>query len=273
MIDRTVAAGVRAMLSRDRLRTKELNMISRRNELGASHFQRFARPGFFFAILLGLGATLRLSSPIAAEQPRALPAPLVDEQSSAESEVAIFAGGCFWGVQGVFQHVKGVTNALSGYSGGEKGTAQYETVSSGSTGHAESVKVTYDPRQVSYGRLLQIYFSVAHDPTELNRQGPDTGTQYRSEIFAANADQAKIAKSYIAQLDKANAFGAPIVTKIEALRGFYAAEGYHQDFLTLNPTYPYIAINDVPKVEALKRLFPDSYRADPVLVSMAKTTE
>jgi peptide-methionine (S)-S-oxide reductase len=248
-------------------------MNSRLNDLGASRFQRFARPGFFIAILVGLGVSLHLSSPIAAEQARSLPAPLVDEQSSAESEVAVFAGGCFWGVQGVFQHVKGVTNALSGYSGGEKNTAQYETVSSGSTGHAESVKVTFDPRQVSYGRLLQIYFSVAHDPTELNRQGPDTGTQYRSEIFAASADQAKIAKGYIAQLDKAGAFGAPIVTKIEALRGFYPAEGYHQDFLTLNPTYPYIAINDVPKVEALKRMFPDSYRADPVLVSMAKTTE
>jgi peptide-methionine (S)-S-oxide reductase len=227
----------------------------------------------FIAILVGLGVALRLSSPIAAEQVRALPAPVADEQSSADSEVAVFAGGCFWGVQGVFQHVKGVTNALSGYAGGEKDTAQYETVSSGTTGHAESVKVTFDPRQVSYGRLLQIYFSVAHDPTQLNRQGPDTGTQYRSEIFAASADQAKIAKSYIAQLDKAGAFGAPIVTKIEASRGFYPAEGYHQDFLTLNPTYPYIAINDIPKVEALKRLFPDSYRPDPVLVSMAKTTE
>jgi peptide-methionine (S)-S-oxide reductase len=248
-------------------------MVSGHNESGAPRLPRFARPGFLVALVLGLGVSLRLSYPIAAEQMRSLPAPAVDEQSTGESEVAVFAGGCFWGVQGVFQHVKGVTNALSGYAGGEKNTAQYETVSSGTTGHAESVKVTFDPRQVSYGHLLQIYFSVAHDPTELNRQGPDSGTQYRSEIFAASADQAKIAKNYIAQLDKAGAFGAPIVTKIEALRGFYAAEGYHQDFLTLNPTYPYIAINDVPKVEALKRLFPDSYRADPVLVSMAKPTE
>jgi peptide-methionine (S)-S-oxide reductase len=248
-------------------------MISWRNEIGARRTSRFARPGFIAAVTLGLGASLWLSHPIAAEQPRALPAPLADEQSGADSEVAVFAGGCFWGVQGVFQHVKGVKNALSGYSGGEKDTAQYETVSSGTTGHAESVQVTYDPRQVSYGRLLQIYFAVAHDPTELNRQGPDTGTQYRSEIFAATADQAKIAKAYVAQLDKAGAFGAPIVTKIEALRGFYPAEGYHQDFLTLNPTYPYIAINDVPKVEALKRLFPDSYRSDPMLVSMARSTQ
>ena len=242
-------------------------MASMRRQLKLTMLVALAALPFGALVLI---APIGRAEPAVAVQP-----PAVDETvpKTATSETAVFAGGCFWGVQGVFQHVKGVTNALSGYSGGEKGTAQYETVSSGSTGHAESVKVTFDPRQVSYGRLLQIYFSVAHDPTELNRQGPDTGTQYRSEIFAANADQAKIAKSYIAQLDKANAFGAPIVTKIEALRGFYAAEGYHQDFLTLNPTYPYIAINDVPKVEALKRLFPDSYRADPVLVSMAKTTE
>jgi peptide-methionine (S)-S-oxide reductase len=248
-------------------------MTVRQNEFGASRAARFARPGFLIAIVIGLGASLQFCYSIAAEQPHALPAPLVDERTGANSEVAVFAGGCFWGVQGVFQHVKGVTKALSGYAGGEKSTAQYETVSSGSTGHAESVQVTFDPRQVSYGRLLQIYFAVAHDPTELNRQGPDTGTQYRSEIFAVDADQARIAKGYVEQLDKAGAFGAPIVTKIEALRGFYPAEGYHQDFLTLNPDYPYIAINDLPKVEALKQLFPDSYRQDPVLVSMARSTE
>jgi peptide-methionine (S)-S-oxide reductase len=248
------------------------NMKLRAIEIGAA-VSRFARPGFLIALVLGLGASLRLSQPFAAEQPHSVPAPLVDERSDATSEVAVFAGGCFWGVQGVFQHVKGVTNALSGYSGGEKSTAEYETVSTGTTGHAESVKVTYDPRQITYGQLLQIFFAVAHDPTELNRQGPDTGTQYRSEIFVGNAEQAKIAKSYVAQLDKATAFGAPIVTKVDALRGFYPAEGYHQDFLTLNPNYPYIAVNDVPKVEALKRLFPDSYRQDPVLVSAAKSTE
>ena len=232
---------------------------------------RFVRPGLLVAVLLALGVSLRLSAPVAAEQPRTLPAPLVDEptQSGATSEVAVLAGGCFWGVQGVFQHVKGVTSAVSGYSGGEKSTAEYETVSTGATGHAESVKVTFDPRQVSYGRLLQIYFAVVHDPTELNRQGPDSGTQYRSEIFAGSADQAKVAKDYIAQLDKAGAFSAPIVTKVEALRGFYPAEGYHQDFLTLNPSYPYIVINDLPKIEALKQLFPNSYRRDPALVGMA----
>jgi peptide-methionine (S)-S-oxide reductase len=236
---------------------------------GAASLARLARPSLFVAILVGVGLSLRLSAPVAAEQPRALPAPLVDEQSAAAAESAVFAGGCFWGVQGVFQHVKGVTSAVSGYSGGEKSTAEYETVSTGTTGHAESVKVTFDPRQISYGRLLQIYFAVAHDPTELNRQGPDTGTQYRSEIFAGSVEQAKVAKDYIAQLDKVGAFGAPIVTKVEALRGFYPAEGYHQDFLTLNPNYPYIVINDLPKIEALKQVFPDSYRRDPVLVSMA----
>jgi peptide-methionine (S)-S-oxide reductase len=243
-----------------------------RNKVGA-RISYVAPLGFLVALIVGLEMIPRISPSVAAEQPHSLPAPLVDEQSNSSSEVAVFAGGCFWGVQGVFQHVKGVTNALSGYSGGEKSTAEYETVSTGTTGHAESVKVTYDPRQVTYGRLLQIYFSVAHDPTELNRQGPDTGTQYRSEIFAGNADQAKIAKSYVAQLDKSGAFGAPIVTKIDALRGFYAAEGYHQDYLTFNPNNPYIAVNDLPKVEALKRLFPDSYRQDPVLVSMARSTE
>ncbi|HXW19631.1 MAG TPA: peptide-methionine (S)-S-oxide reductase MsrA, partial [Roseiarcus sp.] len=149
---------------------------------------------------------------------------------------------------------------------GEASTAQYETVSTGETGHAESVRVTFDPRQVSYGKLLQIYFSVAHDPTELNRQGPDEGTQYRSEIFAANPEQASIAKAYIAQLDGVRAFNATIVTKVEPLNGFYPAEGYHQDYLTRHPTQPYIAINDLPKVAALKRLFPDQYRSDPVLV-------
>ena len=218
-----------------------------------------------FALTGGVAVVAARSA--AAEQPRVVPAPSADEQAAmGESETAVFAGGCFWGVQGVFQHVKGVANAVSGYAGGEASTAQYETVSTGETGHAESVRVTFDPHQVSYGKLLQIYFSVVHDPTELNRQGPDTGTQYRSEVFAATPDQAKVAKAYIAELNKAHAFDAAIVTKVEALKGFYAAEGYHQDFLTRNPNYPYIVINDLPKVEALKRLFPDQYRPDPVLV-------
>ncbi len=191
------------------------------SQLQRPGLSRFAKPAAFAAaLLLGLGGILKMSSPTVAEEPHNLPAPAVDEQSSASSETAVFAGGCFWGVQGVFQHVKGVKNAVSGYSGGEKDTAQYETVSSGTTGHAESVRVTFDPRQVSYGRLLQIYFAVVQDPTELNRQGPDTGTQYRSEIFATNAEQAKVAKSYIAQLDQAHAFNAPIVTKTSAFRAF-----------------------------------------------------
>ena len=182
------------------------------------------------------------------------------------SGVVVLAGGCFWGVQGVYQHVKGVTNAVSGYAGGEKDTAEYERVGSGRTGHAESVQVTFDPRVVSYGRLLQIFFSVAHDPTQLNRQGPDTGTQYRSAIFPTTPEQARVAQAYIAQLDQAHAFDAPIVTRIEPDRTFYPAEDYHQDFLVQNPTYPYIVINDLPKVESLKRLFPDAFRSTPVLV-------
>jgi len=188
---------------------------------------------------------------------------------SDRTETAILAGGCFWGVQGVFQHVEGVTNAVSGYAGGDKATAQYETVSTGTTGHAESVQITYDPRKISYGRLLQIYFSVAHDPTELNRQGPDTGTQYRSAIFPMNAEQARVAKAYIAQLGQAHVFNAAIVTRIETDRTFYPAEAYHQDFLMRNPTYPYIAINDLPKIDALKRLLPEFYRTNAVLVATA----
>jgi peptide-methionine (S)-S-oxide reductase len=185
----------------------------------------------------------------------------------ATSEVAVLAGGCFWGVQGVFQHVKGVTSAVSGYDGGNNETAHYQMVGTGTTGHAESVRVTFDPRQISYGRLLQIYFSVAHDPTQLNRQGPDAGTQYRSAIFVTSPEQEEIAKAYIAQLDAARAFPGAIATKIEPDRGFVEAEDYHQDFLTLNPTYPYIVFNDLPKMENLKNMFPESYRAEPVLVS------
>ncbi len=176
------------------------------------------------------------------------------------------AGGCFWGVQGVFQHVNGVISAVSGYDGGTAATAHYDMTSQGDTGHAESVRITFDPNTITYGRILQIFFSVAHDPTELNRQGPDEGTQYRSAIFPANDEQARVAKAYIAQLDQAHAFGAPIVTTIEANRTFYPAEDYHQDFLARNPTYPYIVYNDLPKIENLKRLFPQVYRADPALV-------
>lgn len=206
----------------------------------------------------------------AAETPHVVPAPAIDEPASAASEVAVLAGGCFWGMQGVFQHVDGVTSAVSGYAGGAGDKADYETVSTGSTGHAESVQITFDPHRVSYGRLLQIYFSVAHDPTELNFQGPDHGTQYRSAIFPTSAAQAHVAEAYIAQLDAAHAFAAPVVTKIEPGKRFYPAEAYHQNYLTLHPAQPYIAINDIPKIDALKHLFPTLYRDTPVLVAAAK---
>jgi peptide-methionine (S)-S-oxide reductase len=203
----------------------------------------------------------------APDKARAVPAPLVDEPAGSQtSEVAVLAGGCFWGVQGVYQHVKGVTNALSGYAGGAQNTAEYERVSSGSTGHAESVQVTFDPRVITYGKVLQIFFSVVHDPTQLNRQGPDVGTQYRSAIFPANAEQANVAQAYISQLNQARVFNAAIATKIEPGRAFYPAEGYHQDYLDHNPTSPYIAYNDLPKIDDLKRVFPDLYRAKPALV-------
>jgi peptide-methionine (S)-S-oxide reductase len=210
----------------------------------------------------------------AADGARILPMPAVDlPPGQATSAVVVLAGGCFWGVQGVFQHVKGVTNAVSGYAGGEKKTAEYDAVSSGRTGHAESVQVTYDPRQISYGRLLQVFFSVAHDPTELNRQGPDTGPQYRSAIFPTTAEQATVANAYIAQLDLAHVFKKPIVTKVDPGRAFYPAEAYHQDYLTRNPRNPYIAINDLPKIDNLKRVFTDLYRAAPVLVAQKGATQ
>ncbi|MCA0275770.1 MAG: peptide-methionine (S)-S-oxide reductase MsrA [Proteobacteria bacterium] len=218
------------------------------------------------------GGLALLLAPARAEEGIAIPVPALDEQAKGNSETAVLAGGCFWGVQGVFQHVTGVRNAVSGYAGGDKQTAQYETVGTGATGHAESVKITFDPHKISYGQILQIYFSVAHDPTQINRQGPDSGTQYRSAIFPADADQARVAKAYIAQLDKAKTFGRAIATKIEPGHAFYPAEAYHQDFLALNPTYPYIVYNDLPKIENLKRLFPGSYRSDPVLVSEAKAS-
>src|SRR5271163_548314 len=200
------------------------------------------------------------------------PAPNVDEPTPVSgSETAVLAGGCFWGVQGVYAHVKGVTEAESGYAGGDRATASYETVSTGSTGHAESVRITYDPSQVTYGQLLQIFFSVVQDPTELNRQGPDEGTQYRSAIFPQSEEQAKVAKAYIAQLDSAHAFHAPIVTTIEPGKTFYRAEDHHQDFLAHNPGYPYIVFNDLPKIANLKRVFPALYRPDPMLVGVGRS--
>ena len=231
-----------------------------------SIIDRVRSPGLLVAALL-LAAVAAKTMPAAAQEGLALPAPAVDLPSQAASEVLVVAGGCFWGVQGVFQHVKGVTQAVSGYAGGAQSTATYEQTNDGTTGHAESVQITYDPRQVTYGQMLQTYFSVAHDPTQLNRQGPDTGTQYRSTIFAANAEQAAVAKAYIAQLNQAGAFKKPIATTIEMGRKFYTAEKYHQDFLVRNPTHPYIVHNDLPKIENLKRLLPAMYRASPALVS------
>lgn len=206
-------------------------------------------------------------SPAAEQRARLIPAPRVDEKAgSGASEVTVLAGGCFWGVQGVFQHVTGVSAAVSGYAGGDDNSANYEAVSMGITKHAESVQITFDPKVISYGTLLHIYFSVVHDPTELNRQGPDTGSQYRSTIFPTTAEQARVAAAYIAQLNQAKVFKRAIATTIEPQRSFTAAERYHQDFLTNNPTYPYIAINDLPKLDDLKRFFPNVYRATPVLV-------
>ena len=198
-----------------------------------------------------------------------IPAPAFDEKPSDASAtaVAVIAGGCFWGIQGVYQHVEGVLKAVSGYAGGSRETAKYETVGGGDTGHAETVQITYDPAKITYGKLLQIYFSVAHDPTLLNRQGPDHGTQYRSTIFPVDAKQREIAQMYIAQLDAAKVFPKKIVTTLEDGRTFYPAEAYHQDFLVHNPSYPYIVIYDIPKVRNLAQVFPDLYRMEPVLVT------
>jgi peptide-methionine (S)-S-oxide reductase len=234
-------------------------------------FLRFAWLPAALLVAAGIGLTMPGS---AAEEARVIPAPAADIPAGSDTtpQVAVLAGGCFWGVQGVYQHTDGVLSAVSGYAGGDIKTARYDIVSSGRTPHAESVQITFDPRKISYGRLLQIYFSVAHDPTQLNRQGPDTGTQYRSAIFPANAAQAKVAKAYIDQLNLAHVYDAPIVTKIEPDKSFYAAEDYHQDFLTRHPTHGYIVINDLPKIANLKRLFPESYRAEPQLVLAARPT-
>jgi peptide-methionine (S)-S-oxide reductase len=215
----------------------------------------------------GIGLLRTLSAQEAAVS---LPVPAVDVKMSDDGkpQVAVLAGGCFWGVQAVYQHVKGVQNVLSGYAGGEANTADYGTVSTGRTGHAESVEVVFDPKQVSYGEILRVFFSVAHNPTELNRQGPDHGTQYRSNIFFTNAEQQQVAQAYIAQLDKAKAFGHKIVTRVDPLTKFYPAEGYHQDYLVLHPDQPYIVWNDLPKIENLKKVLPDDYRPAPVTVAM-----
>ncbi len=203
---------------------------------------------------------------------KVIPAPVVDTPAAEANgtQTAVLAGGCFWGLQGMFEHVQGVTKVVAGYSGGSKATAHYEMVGTETTGHAESVEITFDPKKISYGQLLRLYFAVAHDPTELNRQGPDSGPSYRSEIFFLSPSQEKVAKAYVAQLNQGKVFGSPIVTKIEPMKGFYEAEGYHQDFLIHNPTYPYIVRNDLPKVEALKKVYPELYRETPVMLSSAR---
>jgi peptide-methionine (S)-S-oxide reductase len=224
----------------------------------------------FVTVFAGVAAVAAItgSGPAyAAEAAAVIAPPQVDSQKmKGPLQTAVFSGGCFWGVQGVFEHVRGVRQAISGYAGGDQSTAQYETVSGGATGHAESVQITFDPAEVTYGELLQVFFSVAHDPTQLNRQGPDSGTQYRSEIFTADDSQKNIAQAYIAQLDKAHAFPAKIVTRVDPLKGFYPAEAYHQDFLLRNPTYPYIVYNDLPKIDNLKRIFPQQYSEAPAVV-------
>ena len=223
--------------------------------------------------LIGRAVLLLVLSALGGQPGRAetstiIPAPAYDtrEASNDNLSTAVLAGGCFWGVQGVFQHVKGVESAVSGYAGGEMASAHYHDVSSGRTGHAESVKIIFDPRIVTYGQILQIYFSVAHDPTQLDRQGPDVGTQYRSAIFYADDSQRTIAERYIAQLNQVHAFRQRIATRLEPLQAFYPAESYHQDYLVLHPNSPYIIINDLPKLENLHRLYGDRYRKEPKLV-------
>jgi len=241
------------------------------------HATQAARPGSFYrraclrlagtAVLAGAAWFAFQAPGRAAEAVFHVPPPAADlPADGARTATAVLAGGCFWGVQAVFQHVEGVTQALSGYAGGSADTADYDSVSSGGTGHAEAVQITYDPSRVSYGQLLQIYFSVAHDPTQRNRQGPDTGTQYRSAIFPASEAQRRVAEAYIAQLDRSGAYSRPLATTVEPLQGFYPAEQYHQDYLVRHPDSPYIVINDRPKVENLAKEYPGLYRQAPVLV-------
>jgi peptide-methionine (S)-S-oxide reductase len=228
---------------------------------------QFSRLSLCAAAIGALAIAAFISVPSrAAEDAVVIPPPAADIAPSDGLQTAVVAGGCFWGVQGVFQHTAGVVNAVSGYAGGSQMTATYEQVSSGTTGHAESVQIKFDPKKISYGKILQIYFSVAHDPTQLNRQGPDSGTQYRSAIFTTSDDQKKVADAYIAQLNAAKVYGKPIVTKVTALQGFFPAEAYHQDYLTLHPNQPYIAYNDLPKIDNLKKLFAENYIEKPTLV-------
>lgn len=233
---------------------------------------QFRRLSLCIAAIGALAIAAFVAPSSAAEDAVLIPAPAIDAKPAGGIQTVVLSGGCFWGVQGVFQHTAGVVSAVSGYAGGSKATAQYETVSTGTTGHAESVEVKYDPAKISYGKLLQIFFSVAHNPTELNYQGPDSGTQYRSAIWTTTDEQKKVADAYIAQLDAAKAYPKMIVTKVGPLQGFYPAEAYHQDYLTLHPNQPYIAYNDIPKVENLKKLFAENYTEKPTLVGTAKAT-
>src|ERR1700752_3465497 len=232
--------------------------------MSRSQFSRFS---LYAAAIGALAITAVAVAPsLAAEDAVVIPAPAMDVKASDGIQTVVVAGGCFWGVQGVFQHTAGIVNAVSGYAVGSKSTADYSTVSTGTTGHAESVEIKYDPKKISYGKILQIFFSAAHDPTQLNRQGPDTGTQYRSAIFTTSDEQKKVAEAYIAQLNAAKDYKKPILTKVSPLEGFFAAEAYHQDYLTLHPNQPYIAYNDLPKIENLKKLFADNYVEKPTLV-------
>ncbi len=234
---------------------------------------QFSRLSLCAAAIGALAIAAFVAAPSrAAEDAVVIPAPKVDVKANDGLQTAVLAGGCFWGVQGVFQHTAGVVNAVSGYAGGSQMTATYEQVSTGSTGHAESVQVKFDPKKISYGKILQIYFSVAHDPTQLNRQGPDHGTQYRSAIFTTSDEQKQVADAYIAQLNAAKVYGSPIVTKVSSLQAFFPAEAYHQDYLTLHPNQPYIAYNDLPKIENLKKLFAENYIEKPTLVKNASVS-
>jgi peptide-methionine (S)-S-oxide reductase len=226
-----------------------------------------ARP--FVTAAAAISAGLLLVPPPAARGdavPQVVPPPALNVPERTGPQIATLSGGCFWGVQGIFEHVRGVEEAVSGYAGGSATTANYQSVSSGTTGHAETVQITYDPTQISYSRILQIFFSVALDPTEVDRQGPDEGTQYRSEIWTTSPDQERVARAYIAQLDAAHFWGQSIATRVDPLAAFYPAEDYHQDFLARHPSQPYIAFYDIPKVQALARLFPEAWRPDPVTV-------
>jgi peptide-methionine (S)-S-oxide reductase len=233
-------------------------------------FSTIGNAKWMLALLLA-AAGIAWKMPYAAEAPAVIPPPANTQKTKGALQTAVFAGGCFWGTQGVFEHVRGVRKVVAGYAGGEAASAHYGTVSGGNTGHAESIQITFDPAQVSYGELLHVFFSVAHDPTQLNRQGPDSGTQYRSAIFYADETQKNTAEAYIAQLNKAHAFARNIVTVTTALQGFYPAEAYHQDFLIRHPSYPYIVYNDLPKIANLKRILPALYVAQPVTLGEAKS--